>query len=208
MSNARKNTAAIAGAIAALTALATAACTIPSTSVKNTADNPKSAGTAANAPSTPGPKSASTNHVASASTTAPRLARTGDSITLSGHGDEKISVTVVKVVDKTSSTNEFMTPDAGKHYAAVQFRIANAGTVSFSDAPDNDVKVLDADGQAFTADFATTTAGPELGTTVTLAPGDSQLGYVTFQVPDDSTIAKVQFTIDSGFGSTAQWSIR
>lgn len=198
MTTIRMNATALASAIAALTALATSAWTVPSAGVKTVADKPNPATSV----------SAIGHSATSSASTATRPAKIGDSITLTGHNDEKVSVTLVRVVDKTTSTDDFMNPDQGKHYAAVQFRITNVGTVPFSDAPGNDAKVLDSAGQSFDPDFATTTAGPAMADTVAIAPGDSQLGYITFQVADGSTIAKVQFTIDSGFGSTAQWTIR
>lgn len=212
MSTIRKNTAAttatLASAIVALTAFAATACTLPSASdVKTTADKPNPA-VSVSEPSLSASGSAPKHSATSFASAATRPAKVGDSITLTGQKDEKITVTLVKVVDKTTSTNEFITPDEGKHYAAVQFRIANAGTVPFSDMPAGDAKVLDAAGQSFDPDFTPTTASPAMATSVNIAPGDSQLGYITFQVADGSPIAKVQFTLDFGFGSTAQWAVR
>lgn len=192
-----------AATIAALCIAATSACALPSSSVSTTADhgNPASggAGTGTNAAAGSGGQSAAATS---------RLATVGDSITLTGQNDEKISVTLVKIVTKAAPANDFEQPDSGKHYAAVQFRITNTGSVPFSDAPDNDAKVIDTAGEAFDTDVADTTAGASLSGTVNIAPGDSQLGYITFQVADGATIAKVQFTIDSGFGNTAQWTVR
>ncbi|MFF3068842.1 hypothetical protein [Kitasatospora sp. NPDC057936] len=42
----------------------------------------------------------------------------------------------------------------------------------------------------------------------TFAPGDTALGYITFQIPSSSKIQKVQFALDSGFAPTVgQWDV-
>lgn len=198
--------------IAALCIAAASACALPSNTVSTTADhsNPGSGGGTGVGSSSATGAAANATAGAGEQSTAPtsRLATVGDSITLTGQNDEKISVTLVKILAKAAPANDFEQPESGKHYAAVQFRITNTGSVPFSDAPDNDAKVIDTAGEAFEADITDTTAGASLSGTVNIAPGDSQLGYVTFQVADAATLAKVQFTIDSGFGDTAQWSVR
>ncbi|WP_371479812.1 hypothetical protein [Kitasatospora sp. NBC_00315] len=41
-----------------------------------------------------------------------------------------------------------------------------------------------------------------------IAPGESGKGFVTFEVPKDAKLAKIQFGLDSGFADqTGQWTI-
>lgn len=116
-------------------------------------------------------------------------------------------VTVVKVVDNAPSANDFHPAD-GKRWIAVQFRIKNTGTAAYSDAPDNGAGVLDDKGQSYSAVIADTTAGPSFPTPANIAPGDSALGFITFEVPADARIAKTQFGLDSGFADQAgQWNL-
>ncbi|MFH9892074.1 hypothetical protein ACH4OQ_18710 [Streptomyces luteogriseus] len=43
---------------------------------------------------------------------------------------------------------------------------------------------------------------------MTAAPGDTVLGFITFEVPTDSRVVKIQFTMSSGFaGQTGQWDV-
>lgn len=43
---------------------------------------------------------------------------------------------------------------------------------------------------------------------VKLTSGDKALGYIAFQVPKASKIAKVQFSMDSGFADeTGEWQL-
>ncbi|MFD4528612.1 DUF4352 domain-containing protein [Streptomyces sp. NPDC058470] len=136
-------------------------------------------------------------------------AAVGDTLDLTGNGDgEQLAVTVVKVVDPAGSKNEFSTPEAGTRFVAVQFRLKNTGTAVYDDSPSNGAKVVDAQGQQFDATIEDTTAGPSFPASVTVAPGDTGLGFITFEVPTASKIAKVQFALNSGFsGNTGQWNV-
>ncbi|MCX4853656.1 DUF4352 domain-containing protein [Streptomyces canus] len=61
----------------------------------------------------------------------------------------------------------------------------------FDDAPDNDAKVKDTQGQQFDPSFSESSAGPDFGGSVTLPRGDTALGFITFDVPATAKIAKV-----------------
>jgi len=131
----------------------------------------------------------------------------GDSITVAGFNGEKLTVTLVKVFPDAKGADEFTSPDAGKHFYAVQLRITNAGAAAYSDSPDNSAVLKDASGQQFQTDLSSVTAGQSFGS-VNIAPGDSVLGVVVFQVPTGDKPVKVQFTPDSGMGNhTAQWNL-
>lgn len=140
-----------------------------------------------------------------------KAAKLGDSITLAGdRAGDKLTVTLVKVVTSgVSATDGYSTPDAGKHYIAVQLRLTDAGTGTYSDDPYLDVKVLDAAGQSYDPEITLTasSAGQGLASTVNIAPGDVQLGYIVFQVPNGDAPARIQYSLDGGFGATAQWSL-
>ncbi|WP_405136130.1 DUF4352 domain-containing protein [Nocardia sp. NBC_01388] len=124
-------------------------------------------------------------------------------------GSAKADVTVVQVIDAPTAGDDVDVLPAGKRYYAVQFRIANTGTAAYGDAPSNGAKVVDSQGQTFAASLtADTSAGPNFGTALTIAPGDNALGFLVFQVPVDATIAKVQFGMDSGMSDrTGQWTV-
>ncbi|HZP55029.1 DUF4352 domain-containing protein [Actinocrinis sp.] len=131
----------------------------------------------------------------------------GDAITVTGFNHEKLAVTLVKVFPDAKGADEFTSPDAGKVFYAVQLRIANAGGVAYSDSPDNGTVLKDAAGQQFQTDLASVTAGQSFGS-VNIAPGDSVLGVVVFQVPNGDKPVRLQFTPDSGMAdSTAQWNL-
>ncbi|MCX4746035.1 DUF4352 domain-containing protein [Kitasatospora sp. NBC_01287] len=134
----------------------------------------------------------------------------GDTLELAGtEAGARLAVTVTQVVDRAEAANQFSSPSPGQHLVAVQFRLHNIGTSDYSDSPDNSAQLIDTSGQDFnTAITDSTTAGPAFPGIVHLAPGDTALGFITFQIPDSSTVAKVQFTPASGFANqTGQWAV-
>ncbi|MFE6055067.1 DUF4352 domain-containing protein [Kitasatospora sp. NPDC056446] len=136
-------------------------------------------------------------------------AQVGDTIGLKGSNPaDTADVTLVKVVDNAEGDNEFTHPADGKRFVAVQFRIKASGKKAYSDAPSNGAKVLDAQGQAYGSTIADTKAGPSFQVPANIAPGESALGFVTFEVPKDVKLDKAQFGLDSGFApQTGQWKL-
>jgi uncharacterized protein DUF4352 len=135
-------------------------------------------------------------------------AKVGDTISLKGM-DTKADVTVLKVVDNAKGADEYTTPESGKRFVSVQFRIRNTGGKAYNDSPSNGAKVLDTEGQGFEASFSDTAAGPAFPADVTIAPGGTAKGFITFEVPKGAKLDKVQFGLDSGFADqTGQWNVR
>ncbi|WP_030062028.1 MULTISPECIES: DUF4352 domain-containing protein [Streptomyces] len=136
-------------------------------------------------------------------------AKVGDTIALKGMDKANTAdVTAVKVVDPAQSANEYLTPEAGKRYVAVQFQIKATGTQAYSEAPWGSAKVVDTQGQAYGPSLAETKAGPAFQTPTNIAPGESGKGFVTFEVPSDAKLDKVQFALDNGFSNqVGQWKI-
>jgi hypothetical protein len=130
----------------------------------------------------------------------------GDTITLHGLEDgETLAVTLTKVVDAATPADDMSGPASGNRLVATQFRLANVGSVEFTDAIDNDVQVIDAQGQGYQTTLDDVTAGPSFPE-VRISPGESRLGYVVFEVPRDVRLAEVQFVPDSGVASdTGEW---
>ncbi|MFF4321264.1 DUF4352 domain-containing protein [Streptomyces sp. NPDC001568] len=133
----------------------------------------------------------------------------GTTIDLTGaRAGESLAVTLVKVVDPAGAKNEYSTPEAGTRFVAVQFRLKNTGTAVYQDSPGNGAKLVDTQGQRFDTSFDDSDAGVSFPGSITVAPGDTGLGFLTFEVPKASKIAKVQFAMNSGFSAnTGQWNV-
>ncbi|WLW53895.1 DUF4352 domain-containing protein [Streptomyces sp. YU58] len=156
-------------------------------------------------PTSPSPTSETPSPTPSQSTSA----AVGDTLDLTGVDDgEALAVTLVKVIDPARAENAYSSPDAGKRFVAVQFRLKNTGTAVYSDSPGNGARIVDTQGQQFDSTYEGTAAGPDFPGSITVAPGDSALGFITFEVPAASRIAKVQFAMNSGFSAhTGQWNV-
>jgi hypothetical protein len=158
--------------------------------------------------STPAAKSGEEKPAAKKSA-APDVAKVGDTIALKGTDDgSKLDVTVVKVADPAKGADEFTTPQSGKRFIGVQFRLVNTGSVAYHDSPSNGAQLADKDGQQFESTFGDISAGPSMSSDVKLKPGAKALGWIVFEVPKASKVSVVQFGMDSGFAEqTGEWKL-
>lgn len=190
----RRQLATAAAAFAAILGLA--AC---DTEVTSTPDKPAAAGDAK-----PGKEAEKAEQSEEKET----VAKVGDAITLKGFDDEKVEVTVVKVVDPAKSKDSFIGPEDGDRWLGVQFQLVNKGDKAYQDSPTNGMQVADDQGQMFGTAFGDVSAGPALSSDVRLAPGAKALGWVAFEVPEDIVITQVQVALNSGMADQAgQWKL-
>jgi Domain of unknown function (DUF4352) len=172
--------------------------------IAGTASHTVTTGTAGQAGSSP---SATASASSSASSSPARL---GSTLTLTGNDPgEKMAVTVTRVISHAQPADEFSSPDPGKRFYAVQFRLADTGTAAYSDSPSNGAAVVDTNGQSYESSLYDVAGCQSFPGTENIATGEKGLGCVVFQVPDGAKFTKVQFTLDSGFGpDTGQWDVR
>ncbi|MFJ3204243.1 hypothetical protein [Streptomyces sp. NPDC086989] len=134
----------------------------------------------------------------------------GETIALSGNEPgQHLDVTLARVVDPADPgpAPEPAAFTSGR-LVAVQFRLENTGTAPYRDSPAKASHLLDADGRRFSGSNTTTGAGPVFPDTVTLAPGGSALGYVTFHLPNGAVLAAVQFALNAGLAyDVGHWSL-
>ncbi|MFJ9645001.1 DUF4352 domain-containing protein [Streptomyces sp. NPDC101206] len=186
----------VTATLAALTALILTGCSPDEVTTKPDAKaSTPAAGAASSTAPTPSPAS--------------RTATVGDTLTLKGNGDgEQLAVTIKKWVDPAQSADQYTRPQDGKRWVAAQFELVNTGTAVYSDSPSNGTQAADDQGQQFQTTYGEITAGPQMTSAAKVAPGAKVLGWITYEVPKDSKIAKVQFTMNSGFASqTGEWTI-
>jgi len=154
---------------------------------------------------------AAASRQAASSAPAKAKAGVGSAIDLKGENSgDLLEVTVVKIVDPDSPTDDFSSPDSGKRYVSVQFELVNKGAGSYSDDPQINVDVKDASGQSFDPEImvSSTKAGQQMSSNVTLAPGDKALGFLTFQVPTGDKVAVVQYKLNAGMaGDVGEWTV-
>jgi hypothetical protein len=149
---------------------------------------------------------------AASSATPPKSAKAtgiGDTVDLaSTKAGNTLQVTLTKVVDPSTPANPTPGSTAGTRYVAVQLRIANKGIDAYNQPPWELLKARDAAGESFAADPAVdTTAGPSMDPSLSLAAGDTTLGYLVFKVPAGQKLTRVQYTLSSRGGAVAMWTI-
>lgn len=117
-------------------------------------------------------------------------------------------MTVTRVVDPDAPSDQVSTPPVGDRFESIQFRIVNTGTGAYQDDPLIDITAKDAAGQNMHQEIVTSTAaGAQMPSAVNLAPGDTALGYLTFDVPVGDKIAQTQYSLNGGLGTTGEWQI-
>ena len=125
-----------------------------------------------------------------------------------GHGNT-YRVTMVKVIDPARGADQSSSPDTGKRFVGLVFRIrALTGSPQNEDA-DSDAVLVGGNGQTYSADYSDGIAGYtnfDSGS-IHVAQGNTVTGAVTFQVPDGVTISKIQWSALSGFGSMVEWNV-
>jgi Domain of unknown function (DUF4352) len=137
-------------------------------------------------------------------------AKVGSTITLAGNDSgEQIAVTVTKIYRHAQPASDFDDPNSGDRLVAVQFRLDDTGSAAYSDSPSNGATVVDASSQSYQSSLNDAADCPSFPGTENIAPGQSGLGCVVFEVPHAAVITEVQFTLDSGMGpQTGQWDVR
>lgn len=133
-------------------------------------------------------------------------AAVGDTLTLEGMDDgAQADVTLVRIVDPAQPESEYFKAQKGR-FVAVQVKITNTGSVTYEDSPDNGAELVDDQSQRFDAEPYRIADCQYIGSSVKIAPGDSVLGCMTFDLPVASKLARFQFTLDSGFAdTTGKW---
>ncbi|KOG45271.1 hypothetical protein ADK75_31950 [Streptomyces virginiae] len=132
----------------------------------------------------------------------------GETISLTGsEPGARLDVTLTQVVDPATPAGP-NDPDGPDRLVATRFRLENTGTAVYRDSPAPATHLLDADGRRFTGIDLPTTAGPAFPASVTLDPGATAEGFVTFRIPAGAEPAAVQFALDAGLADdVGQWSL-
>jgi hypothetical protein len=156
-----------------------------------------------------GNSAAATDTASPAATHKAAPARVGSYFDVQDDSGDTYRVTLVKVIDPAQGADEFSTPDNGKRFVGIAFKIkALKGSPQDEDA-NNDAAIVGSNGQVYSADFDDIAGYTNFDNgTIHVAQGDTQTGSVTFQVPDKVKVAEVQWTASGGFGATVQWDVR
>ena len=187
-------------AIAAL-ALALAACGSPSHVTGRSTQAPSSS-----APPPPAPSSSPSS--STDNLTGPLGTTFTDTQTDSSGNADSYDVTAVKVLDPATGADQYTTPDIGKRFIGVEFKITGDSGYSSDDA-NSDAVLQGDDGQVYQPDFDSISAGTNFNSgNFSVRSGQTQIGWVTFQVPRGVKVASVQWQPNTfGDQQPATWTV-
>ncbi|HWG55241.1 MAG TPA: DUF4352 domain-containing protein [Gaiellaceae bacterium] len=108
-----------------------------------------------------------------------------------------LEVELLEVLDPAPATDEF-SPQRDNRFVAVQVALTNLGTTAYTDTPTSGASIVDADGRPHPA-AVLHAAEPSLER-VTIAPGETASGFVTFELPLGARAVELHIRLNSGFG--------
>ncbi len=194
-------TTAIAGAAALAATLSLGACG----SYSSHAVSSPSASSSKPAPSrTAAPKPAAPSTTGPVGTT---FEMTGQAQPNGGGGTTTWRVTVLKVVPNATPDNSFDAAPAGSYLVGAEIQFTGVTGTSGDDA-NNDLVVQGSDHQVYQPAFDGLAYGTNFDSgDWTVAPGQTQVGWVAFEVKNGVTPASIQFTIGAGLSGTVTWTV-
>jgi hypothetical protein len=133
----------------------------------------------------------------------------GGTATLVGQqSGERLEATLLAYKPSVSA-GEYDTPQSGMKFVGVTLKLKNVGTIPYSDSPSNGATIITANGQqGKTALISSGECGEDFASNVKLAPEEDQQGCIPFEIPNEASAAKFQWTPSSGFADeTAEWSL-
>jgi hypothetical protein len=140
----------------------------------------------------------------------------GDTFKMTGQGSQASDgstttweVTVLKVVSHAAPASSFDTAPAGDYLVGAEFKITGVAGTSGSDI-NNDALVQGSDQQSYQPAMENVAAGTNFNSgDWTVAPGQTQVGWASFEIKDGVRPASVEFAIGGpgmDLSDTATWT--
>jgi hypothetical protein len=120
------------------------------------------------------------------------------------------TVKLVKVLAPASPDSSFDAAPGGHYLVGTEFAITGVSGNGTDDA-NSDATIQGDNSQTYQSGFDTLAAGTNFNSgDFTVAPGQTQVGWVSYEVPDGVKTATVQWTVGAGFGggTPATWTVR
>ena len=199
--------------IATAVALAAAALAMGACGASTEVTKPVAQATPPTSPAAPASQAPATTPPTSPPTTAAGKAHVGATLSLAGSGGDQADVTLSQVIAPATGADGPPTDDNGNpttaSYVATVFTVKNTGSQALQGDANSDVSVIGSDGQSYSPDFDNVNECTNFNDgSFALGAGESVNGCVVFVIPAGVTVAKVQWTPDSGFGSSfGEWLV-
>jgi hypothetical protein len=119
----------------------------------------------------------------------------------------KLAASASLYADPATPATEFDKPTSGTRLIAIQFRLTGDGPGTINSDVNADTTLIGSDDQAYTPSTADVQGCTNFSLgDFTLAPGQSETGCVSFDVPDGLSIKRVQFSLTDGAVDTVYWT--
>ncbi|MFC1408717.1 hypothetical protein ACEZCY_05400 [Streptacidiphilus sp. N1-12] len=189
-----------------------------SSTVRNAAAAPASSAVGSSAPSRPCRSAAPAAGSGDADGSLPghpaadQVAALGHPLTLKGDDPgEQVTVTFLQVVDPACGVGGPSLLDRGMKYVGLRLRLLDSGRKPYSDSPSNcSWGRTDTGLQVGSFVYPTLAEGPAVAPrgNLVLKPGQSATSYVVMEIPQHAHMARIDFTMDSGFADeTGEWTL-
>ena len=133
----------------------------------------------------------------------------GTAVTVPALGSRPSLQVTAQAPVATRSTMPGLRPRNGQQLVAVPLTVENTGDGVWRSSDDLHAEATDSADENYSSDPAYTgiTAGRTLPAKIELRAGKTTRGYVVFEVPRGTRIAKVRVTVGPGLAKTLRWSV-
>lgn len=115
----------------------------------------------------------------------------------------------VALIDPAQTGNQFLNPDAGKRFVAVEIQITGQSSGTDTGDANTNVSVVGSNNQVYTASFFPVSECTDFSSgQFTLNKGESETGCVTLQLPTGVGVSHVKYNPNVGFSTNnAEWTL-
>jgi hypothetical protein len=137
---------------------------------------------------------------------APLTATVGTTFKVTDSSGNVYNVTLQKVIDPATGSDQFNQPDNGTRFVAAVFQITGVSGTATDDS-NSDGSLTGSNQQVYQPNFNSIAGYTNFSSgDFNVTPGQSETGAVTFQVPSAVSVTDIQWTV--GFSnSTATWNV-
>lgn len=120
------------------------------------------------------------------------------------------AVKLVAVIDPAQPGNQYLTAAPDTHLVAVEIQVTGRSSGNDTNDANDNLSIVGSNKQVYTANFDAVSECTNFASgQYTVTKGQSEVGCVTFQVPDFVQVSTVKYNPNAGFSTNeATWSLK
>ena len=115
--------------------------------------------------------------------------------------------TLVQVVDPATSESQYLSPKPGNRFVAVQLRFVNISGQTTQGSPTFETTLVDDQGQRYSSTYSPIQGCQAFAGAGQLAPGETVLGCIAFEVPEGAHILSVKYGSQFSDQAPISWTV-